>query len=45
MICRFRTWSLDGLAEFLDANGVVNGHRHDGPAVLPSEDGVTFQRL
>jgi transposase len=41
----FSTWSLDGLAEFLVAEGVVDDISHEGLRVLLREEGVTFQRL
>ena len=40
-----RTWSLDGLAEFLVAEGVVDDISHEGLRMLLREEGVTFQRL
>ena len=41
----FSTWSLDGLADFLVAEGVVDDISHEGLRVLLCQEGVTFQRL
>ncbi len=41
----FSTWSLDGLADFLVAEGVVDDISHEGLRVLLRAEGVTFQRL
>jgi hypothetical protein len=41
----FSTWSLDGLADFLVAEGVVDDISHEGLRVLLRQEGVTFQRL
>src|SRR5580704_1482479 len=43
--CRFSTWSLSKLAEFLVAEGVVDDISHEGLRMLLREEGVTFQRL
>src|SRR5258708_14456755 len=45
MACRFSTWSLSKLGEFLVAEGVVDDISHEGLRVLLREEGVTFQRL
>jgi hypothetical protein len=45
MTCRFRTWILAKLAEFLVAEGVVDDISHEGLRVLLRAEGVTFQRL
>src|SRR3974390_3169129 len=39
----FSTWSLSKLAEFLVAEGVVDGISHEGLRVLLREEGVSFQ--
>src|SRR5580693_5250058 len=41
--CRFSTWSLSKLAEFLVAEGVVDDISHEGLRVLLREEGVSFQ--
>ena len=41
----FSTWSLDGLADFLVAEGVIDDISHEGLRVLLRQEGVTFQRL
>jgi transposase len=41
----FSTWSLDGLADFLVAEGVVDDISHEGLRVLLRQEGVTVQRL
>src|SRR5213076_3647668 len=41
----FSTWSLSKLAEFLVAEGVVDGISLEGLRVLLREEGVSFQRL
>jgi transposase len=41
----FSTWSLDGLADFLVAEGVVDDISHEGLRVLLRQEGVTFQCL
>jgi hypothetical protein len=45
MTCRFPTWSLAKLADFLVAEGVVDDISHEGLRVQLREQGVTFQRL
>jgi len=45
MTCRFSTWSLVKLGEFLVAGGVVDDISHEGLRMLLCEEGVTFQRL
>jgi hypothetical protein len=41
----FSAWSLDGLADFLVAEGAVDDISHEGLRVLLRREGVTFQRL
>ncbi|MGW2524195.1 IS630 family transposase [Streptomyces sp. NPDC001617] len=41
----FSTWSLAKLADFLVAEGVVDGISHEGLRVLLREEGVSFQRI
>ena len=41
----FSTWSLDGLADFLVAEGVVDDISHEGLRVLLRAEGVSFQRV
>jgi transposase len=41
----FSTWSLEKLADFLVAEGVVDDISHEGLRILLREEGVSFQRL
>jgi hypothetical protein len=41
----FSAWSLSKLAEFLVAEGAVDGISHEGLRMLLREEGATFQRL
>lgn len=45
MACRFSTWSLVKLADFLVAEGVADDISHEGLRVLLREEGVPFQRV